>query len=187
MWKPPRRSFPVAPRRSQLAREIARSVGIHHPSRVVVYRFLMDAADRRSTDQHSLFDRIARQIAEGPGGAADETAELRRPDAEVADASPPGGVVLEPTGGWPAPDISTQIERPIIANRQCSRSGCSEIAAVTLSYHYATSQVWIDHLTPERDPHQYDLCDRHADRLSVMRGWHLDDRRSARRRDLIAV
>jgi len=151
----------------------------------------MDAADGRTTDQHSLFDRIARQIADGsPQRSADETAEMHRPDgfgAVVVDDSPPGGVLLQRTGGWPAPDISTQIERPIIADRQCSRSGCSDLAAVTLSYHYATSQVWIDHLTPEREPHLYDLCDRHADRLSVMRGWHLDDRRSARRSALIAV
>lgn len=151
----------------------------------------MDAADGRTTDQHSLFDRIARQIADGsPQRSADETAEMLRPEglgAVMVDDSPPGGVLLQRTGGWPAPDISTQIERPIIADRQCSRSGCSDLAAVTLSYHYATSQVWIDHLTPERDPHLYDLCDRHADRLSVMRGWHLDDRRGARRSALIAV
>lgn len=146
-----------------------------------------DGSRHLGTDQHSLFDRIARQIAEGPGVSRDETTEVRRPAAAAHDESPPGGVLLERTGGWPAPDISTQMDRPIIANRQCSRSGCSDVAAVTLSYHYATSQVWIDHLTPERDPHMYDLCDRHADRLSVMRGWHLDDRRSARRGSLIAV
>lgn len=147
----------------------------------------MDAGDPHTTDQHSLFDRIARQIAGDGPTSADVTSEIARPDADLLDESPPGGVVLERNGGWPAPDISTQMERPIIADRQCSRSGCSDVAAVTLSYHYATSQVWIDHLTPERDPHRYDLCDRHADRLSVMRGWHLDDRRGARRGSLIAV
>ncbi|MFK8022603.1 MAG: DUF3499 family protein [Ilumatobacter sp.] len=163
----------------------------------------MDVGPDHRPDQHSLFDRIAQQIAsQVEPAAADETAELTRtplersepvieaaasrPDnASEVDESPPGGVLL--AGSWPAPDISTQMERPIIADRHCSRSGCAEIAAVTLSYHYATSQVWIDHLTPERDPHFYDLCDRHADRLSVMRGWHLDDRRGARRGDLIAV
>jgi len=151
----------------------------------------MDAADGRTTDQHSLFDRIAQQISDGPPPrSTDETAEMVRAadvGAAPVDESPPGGVLLQRSGGWPAPDISTQIERPIIADRQCSRSGCSDLAAVTLSYHYATSQVWIDHLTPEREPHLYDMCDRHADRLSVMRGWHLDDRRGARRGALIAV
>jgi len=61
--------------------------------------------------------------------------------------------------------------------RQCSRTGCSERAEVTLTYHYGRSQVWLDELSPERDPHSYDLCGRHAARLSVPSGWLLDDRR----------
>lgn len=61
--------------------------------------------------------------------------------------------------------------------RQCSRSGCSETATATLGYDYASSRAWIDHLLVDRDPHRYDLCARHANRLSVPSGWHLDDRR----------
>ncbi|MFV0309037.1 MAG: DUF3499 family protein [Desertimonas sp.] len=64
-----------------------------------------------------------------------------------------------------------------VPSRQCSRSGCAEAAAVTLTYHYGRSQVWLDELTGERDPHAYDLCDAHADRLSVPVGWHVLDRR----------
>jgi Protein of unknown function (DUF3499) len=63
------------------------------------------------------------------------------------------------------------------AGRQCSRTGCSERAEVTLTYHYGRSQVWLDDLSAERDPHAYDLCGRHAARLSVPSGWLLDDRR----------
>jgi len=48
----------------------------------------------------------------------------------------------------------------------------------TLSYHYSRSQVWIDELTGERDPHYYDLCHRHSERISVPNGWHLQDRRA---------
>jgi hypothetical protein len=48
---------------------------------------------------------------------------------------------------------------------------------VTLSYQYANSQVWIDDLTPERDPHSYDLCERHGERLTAPRGWQVRDRR----------
>jgi len=70
--------------------------------------------------------------------------------------------------------------------RQCSRSGCSERAAVTLTYEYGRSQVWLDDLTPERDPHSYDMCLRHASRLSVPHGWHLEDRRYGHP-ELIAV
>ena len=87
---------------------------------------------------------------------------------------------------WPAPDVSTQIDRPILADRQCTRTGCAERAAVTLAYHYGQSQVWLEDLLPERDPHSYDLCEAHAARLSVPQGWHLDDRRG-RRAALVVV
>ncbi len=49
---------------------------------------------------------------------------------------------------------------------------------VTLTYEYGRSQVWLDVLTAERDPHGYDLCADHAARLSVPLGWHLLDRAS---------
>jgi len=61
--------------------------------------------------------------------------------------------------------------------RQCSRTGCAEEAIATLSYQYARSLVWVDELAPERDPHAYDLCQRHTARLSVPNGWRLEDRR----------
>ena len=61
--------------------------------------------------------------------------------------------------------------------RQCSRTGCAEEAIATLSYQYARSIVWVDELAPERDPHNYDLCQRHTARLSVPNGWRLEDRR----------
>ena len=61
--------------------------------------------------------------------------------------------------------------------RQCSRPGCAERAVVTLSYDYGRSQVWLDELLAERDPHAYDLCRRHAATLSVPLGWRLADRR----------
>ena len=73
------------------------------------------------------------------------------------------------------------------SDRQCSRTGCSEHAECTLTYDYPQSHAWLDGLTPERDPHSYDMCARHAARLSVPTGWHLDDRREVRRRDLVAV
>ncbi|WP_083915019.1 DUF3499 family protein [Ilumatobacter nonamiensis] len=132
----------------------------------------------------SLFDQIARGLV---GRTVDDDAD--HPDAARARDAQDGddGVVIGRSRSWPAPDISTQIQRPSITERQCSRSGCSDAAAVTLSYHYGQSQVWIDYLSPEREPHMYDMCDRHAERLSVPQGWHLDDRRGVRRGALIAV
>lgn len=61
--------------------------------------------------------------------------------------------------------------------RQCSRTGCASPAVATLTYQYGEARVWIDVLADERDPHSYDLCARHAARVSVPNGWRLDDRR----------
>lgn len=49
---------------------------------------------------------------------------------------------------------------------------------MTLTYDYAHAHAWLDPLTPERDPHAYDLCERHASRLTPPRGWALRDRRT---------
>jgi hypothetical protein len=71
--------------------------------------------------------------------------------------------------------------RPAVAiasERQCTRTGCSERAECTLTYDYGQSHAWIEELLFERDPHMYDMCARHAARLSVPSGWHLDDRRA---------
>ncbi|HWL45713.1 MAG TPA: DUF3499 family protein [Ilumatobacter sp.] len=65
------------------------------------------------------------------------------------------------------------------SSRQCSRTGCSEAAAVTLTYQYGSAQVWLDALAAERDPHAYDLCARHAERLKAPQGWQVRDRRIA--------
>ena len=58
---------------------------------------------------------------------------------------------------------------------------------MTLTYDYRHSHVWLDELTSERDPHAYDLCLRHAARLSVPHGWMLDDRRRVEHHILVAV
>jgi hypothetical protein len=61
--------------------------------------------------------------------------------------------------------------------RQCSRTGCSERAEVTLTYDYAAAHAWLDDLSAERDPHAYDLCGRHGGRMTPPHGWQLRDRR----------
>lgn len=63
-------------------------------------------------------------------------------------------------------------------DRQCSRPACAEPAAATLTYVYAKGAAWLDVLVPERDPHSYDLCTRHAGRVGVPVGWRIEDRRS---------
>lgn len=62
--------------------------------------------------------------------------------------------------------------------RQCSRSTCSGVSTITLTYQYSRALVWIDDLAAERDPHSYDLCERHGQRMTVPTGWRLEDRRN---------
>jgi hypothetical protein len=45
--------------------------------------------------------------------------------------------------------------------------------------------AWLEDLTSDRDPHSYDLCERHTGRLSVPNGWRLEDRRT--RRELVTA
>ena len=63
-------------------------------------------------------------------------------------------------------------------HRLCARPGCSAPATASLSYEYAARQAWLDDLDQDRNPHAYDLCAEHADRLVVPQGWECDDRRS---------
>jgi hypothetical protein len=63
--------------------------------------------------------------------------------------------------------------------RSCARPGCATSAVATFGYEYASSTVWLDDLAPEPHPAVYDVCDRHADALTVPNGWHLVDRRGA--------
>ena len=62
--------------------------------------------------------------------------------------------------------------------RQCSRPGCAEHAFITLTYVYKRQVAFLDGLTLERDPHGYDLCERHGARVRVPNGWELFDRRT---------
>jgi hypothetical protein len=50
----------------------------------------------------------------------------------------------------------------------------------TLRYAYAIQTVWIEALSGHHEPNDYDLCSRHAARISVPNGWTLDDRRVLR-------
>ena len=61
--------------------------------------------------------------------------------------------------------------------RSCTKTGCRWPAAASLSYRYATRQVWLLDLAPAPDPSLYDLCPHHADHLVVPKGWErVDDR-----------
>jgi hypothetical protein len=61
--------------------------------------------------------------------------------------------------------------------RQCAKPGCSAAASATLGYDYQQRITWLERLAAESHPMSYDLCDAHADALTVPRGWQLEDRR----------
>jgi hypothetical protein len=55
--------------------------------------------------------------------------------------------------------------------RQCSRPACKQVALYTLTYVYRDSTAVLGPLAAFVEPHCYDLCARHADRMTVPRGW----------------
>jgi hypothetical protein len=56
-------------------------------------------------------------------------------------------------------------------NRSCSRVACSQEAVATLTYVYADSMAVLGPLSLAPEPHCYDLCTRHAEKLSAPQGW----------------
>jgi Protein of unknown function (DUF3499) len=61
--------------------------------------------------------------------------------------------------------------RAVRSARRCSRTGCTNPAVATLTYAYADSTAVVGPLATSSEPHSYDLCERHALRLTAPRGW----------------
>ncbi|WP_125774462.1 DUF3499 domain-containing protein [Antribacter gilvus] len=57
--------------------------------------------------------------------------------------------------------------------RQCSRTACTRAAVATLTYVYADSTAVLGPLAHLAEPHSYDLCADHAERLTAPRGWEV--------------
>ena len=57
--------------------------------------------------------------------------------------------------------------------RGCSRVGCRSIATMTLTYIYAESTAVVGPLATFSEPHAYDLCAVHGERLKVPHGWNV--------------
>jgi Protein of unknown function (DUF3499) len=58
-----------------------------------------------------------------------------------------------------------------VRTRSCSRPACRQAALYTLTYVYRDSTAVLGPLAAYVEPHCYDLCASHADRLTVPRGW----------------
>lgn len=57
--------------------------------------------------------------------------------------------------------------------RRCSRSACGKPAVATLTYVYADSTAVLGPLATYAEPHCYDLCAPHSQRLTAPRGWEV--------------
>ncbi|MFG2197050.1 DUF3499 domain-containing protein [Streptomyces sp. NPDC048639] len=55
--------------------------------------------------------------------------------------------------------------------RRCSRTACGRPAVATLTYVYADSTAVLGPLATYAEPHCYDLCAPHSERLTAPRGW----------------
>jgi hypothetical protein len=58
-------------------------------------------------------------------------------------------------------------------SRTCSKVACPRDAVATLTYDYADSMVVLGPLSVTPEPHTYDLCAIHAERLSAPQGWQI--------------
>jgi len=61
-----------------------------------------------------------------------------------------------------------------LAGRPCSRVSCRTAATMTLTYIYAESRAVLGPIAMFSEPHAYDLCERHAARLTVPNGWTVE-------------
>ncbi|MBC2933852.1 DUF3499 domain-containing protein [Nocardioides sp. zg-1228] len=57
--------------------------------------------------------------------------------------------------------------------RRCSRTACGRSAVNTLTYVYADQTAVLGPLATYAEPHAYDLCELHSERLSAPRGWEV--------------
>ena len=57
--------------------------------------------------------------------------------------------------------------------RPCSRTACGDAAVATLTYVYSDSTAVLGPLATYAEPHSYDLCSNHAERLTAPRGWEV--------------
>jgi hypothetical protein len=62
---------------------------------------------------------------------------------------------------------------PVSPARRCSRTACGRAATATLTYVYSDQTAVLGPLALYAEPHAYDLCDQHSERLSAPRGWEV--------------
>ncbi|MEU9113119.1 DUF3499 domain-containing protein [Streptomyces sp. NPDC048483] len=66
--------------------------------------------------------------------------------------------------------VASNVVSPV---RRCSRTACGRPAVATLTYVYADSTAVLGPLATYAEPHCYDLCAEHSERLTAPRGWEV--------------
>lgn len=62
----------------------------------------------------------------------------------------------------------------IVSNkRTCSKPSCSGQAVATLTYVYSDCTAVLGPLATYAEPHCYDLCQKHSERLTAPVGWEI--------------
>lgn len=69
---------------------------------------------------------------------------------------------------------SSTVER---VNRSCEKLGCNEPAEVAFGIDRVACLVWLENYDADEPRHLNRLCNEHASRLTLPRGWTFDDRR----------
>jgi hypothetical protein len=78
-------------------------------------------------------------------------------------------------------------------SRRCSRASCTNAAIKTLTYIYSDSTAVLGPLSTYVEPHNYDLCSIHSERLTVPVGWNVikeefvNDNSGPSEEDLMAI
>lgn len=73
-------------------------------------------------------------------------------------------------GGRGGGQVRSAIVSPV---RICSRTACKASAVFTLTYVYRDSTAVLGPLATYAEPHCYDLCAEHSERLTAPMGWEL--------------
>ena len=71
------------------------------------------------------------------------------------------------------PILVARLRLKPMSERPCSKVACNADAIATLTYVYADSMAVLGPLSRKFEPHSYDLCAKHAERLSAPQGWQV--------------
>jgi hypothetical protein len=88
-------------------------------------------------------------------------------------------------GVWCA-SITRMLPTVVGVASRCEKLGCNEAADVAFGIDRQACVVWLEHYDVDNSRHLNRLCDDHASRLTLPRGWSFDDRRETSPRLFVA-